>query len=318
MTSRKPFVPLIPIETTLLSGFKDITVVECKNCKRVLRNKRWVRVEKVDELTRLINQTITLTPGAHLKKLDVVESEDHKSASVYVSGKINGTTQHQEYTIPVHTNTQICKHCAKERKDYQEGALQLRHVTDDVLNFVTLRISQLADRGVFANKVIPQKDGFDLEMSSQKAIRTIGKEIVTKFGGQLQVDAKLHTADSLTSKDVYRIHATYTGFLFGVGDIITEDSIDFYQVVSIAKGCILSRLPDKYQLKLTATQAKKFRVAPQQTTRVTRIAPTPFVLDEQFQEIPLESQYEFDVELKPNQELLVTFVNGVAYYTKHI
>ncbi len=104
--------------------------------------------------------------------------------------------------------------------DYFEGVLQLRDVTDEVLNWVHQEIIR-AGRARIA-KVQEFKNGIDIYLSAQHYMQAIGKQLQQRFGGVLKVTNRLFTRNSLTSRDVYRMTVLFRQLPFKTGDIITH------------------------------------------------------------------------------------------------
>ncbi len=86
---------------------------------------------------------------------------------------------------------------------YFEAVLQLRPYNEKVLRAVEKMVGD--KDGVFISKVVKQKTGLDLYISSQKFAQTIGKQLKKRFKGELKVSGTLFTRNRLTSKDVYRV-----------------------------------------------------------------------------------------------------------------
>ena len=102
--------------------------------------------------------------------------------------------------------------------NYFEGILQLRNVSQDILDFAINSIEKKENTNIAnVKKVI---NGFDIYMAPQTFLRSLGNKLKRKFGGQLVISTRLHTKNNLTSKDVYRVNALFRMANFKVGDII--------------------------------------------------------------------------------------------------
>lgn len=103
------------------------------------------------------------------------------------------------------------------RSNYYQGILQLRDVSDEILDFVQ---SQIAKRGdVAVTRTVRYQNGKDLYITSQKFITILGKKLKESFGGELKISSKLHTR-SRSGKELYRVNALYRPSRFKRGDVV--------------------------------------------------------------------------------------------------
>jgi len=100
---------------------------------------------------------------------------------------------------------------------YYEGILQLRNVTDEVLDFVEESIDN--DGKVFIPKVIKSRNGVDLHVSSRKFLVKLGRKLQEKFGGEVKVSKKLFTRNRQTSREVHRVNLLFRMCKYKLGDI---------------------------------------------------------------------------------------------------
>ncbi len=104
------------------------------------------------------------------------------------------------------------------RSDYYEGVLQLRHVNDEIINFV---LNQIIKRGnVAITKTVKFSNGVDLYITSQKYIRILGKKLKDSFGGELKISSKLHTRNK-QGKYLYRVNVLFKISKYKKGDIVS-------------------------------------------------------------------------------------------------
>ena len=104
------------------------------------------------------------------------------------------------------------------RPNYYQGILQLRNVTDDIVDFALNHIKKRGDVGV--TRTTKYDNGVDLYITSQKFIRILGKKLKESFGGELKVSAKLHTRNK-QGKDLYRVNVLFRLLKYKKGDIIS-------------------------------------------------------------------------------------------------
>lgn len=101
---------------------------------------------------------------------------------------------------------------------YFEGVLQLRHASDEAVDWLydELRRTQKAR----VAKVKEVAGGIDIYLSSQHYMQSLGRRLQQRFGGILKITSKLHTRDPVTSKDVHRVTVLFRQLPFAKGDII--------------------------------------------------------------------------------------------------
>ncbi|MFC1727999.1 NMD3-related protein [Nanoarchaeota archaeon] len=105
--------------------------------------------------------------------------------------------------------------------NYFEGILQLRDCTKEAVRFARDDIEkQPEEKRAFINKEVKLKNGYDLYLTSNRYLRSLGKKLVNKFGGQLKESAKLFSRHHQTSKELYRVSVLFRMPNFQKGDII--------------------------------------------------------------------------------------------------
>lgn len=101
---------------------------------------------------------------------------------------------------------------------YYEGVLQLRNVNDDVVDFAVKEIEK--DPSTKISEVKEAGNGFDIYITRQKFLRSLGNKLQKQFGGQVLVSRRIHTRNRQTSRDLYRINLLFKLPSFKKGDII--------------------------------------------------------------------------------------------------
>jgi nonsense-mediated mRNA decay protein 3 len=115
---------------------------------------------------------------------------------------------------------------------YFEGILQLRNVSDEVVEFAVREIEKNQDSNIAKIKTV--KNGVDIYLAPQKFLRSLGNKLQQKFGGQITVSTKLHTRNRVTSRDVYRVNMLFKLPQFKKGDVI-EYRGDKIEILSVHK-----------------------------------------------------------------------------------
>jgi len=115
---------------------------------------------------------------------------------------------------------------------YFEGILQLRNVSEEIIEFAIKQIEKKENASIAKIKKVV--NGFDIYMAPQKFLRSLGNKLQNQFGGQLAISKKLHTKNRLTSKEVYRVNALFRMPNFKKGDIIDYKG-DRIKIIAIHK-----------------------------------------------------------------------------------
>lgn len=121
---------------------------------------------------------------------------------------------------------------------YFEGTLQLRNPNEEVVEYVWNEVDRNADRHVYIQKAVRVSTGLDYYMTSNKFLKTLGKKLQERFGGELKMSAKLFSRDKQTSKEMYRLTV-----MFRAPDFCKGEEIEFkgekYCVTGIGKKVFL-------------------------------------------------------------------------------
>lgn len=130
-------------------------------------------------------------------------------------------------------------------KEYFEGILQLRNVTDDLVQWVYTQTAKDARALITADTRV--RGGYDLKFSSQKYLRIIGRKIKERFPGQITESRTLHT-QSRTGEDLYRVTVAFRQLPFKEGDIVRINNKE-HKVL---------RLRDKAEVEDITTKKKRW------------------------------------------------------------
>ena len=84
---------------------------------------------------------------------------------------------------------------------YFEGTLQLRGCTQEIIDFIA---SEMEKDNVWVAKSRKQKNGIDLDVSSNKFLKDIAKKLKAKYPGVVKQSSSLFTRKRLTQKEVHR------------------------------------------------------------------------------------------------------------------
>ena len=95
----------------------------------------------------------------------------------------------------------IPKH--RRRAEYFEATIQLRPAKHKLYEYVLDAIENSKDCTIA--KIEEDKNGMDIQVSSQRFARALGKKLTRRFDGELKLSRKLFTRDMYTSKEIYRV-----------------------------------------------------------------------------------------------------------------
>ena len=121
---------------------------------------------------------------------------------------------------------------------YFEGILQLRNPTQEVVEYVWNEVDKKVNQHVYIQKAVRVNTGLDYYMTSNKFLKTLGKKLQERFGGELKFSAKLFSKDKQTSKELYRLTVMFRLPQFCVGEEVQFKG-DKFLVKSIGKKVFL-------------------------------------------------------------------------------
>ena len=191
-------------ENPSMISFKDVKLSICKNCKKTLIKYQWIRFNSLtDAIKRVVLENVKGT-----KKVIVNPIIEEKQQSEKVKGEVHVIVPgiEEEYVIPYELNYVLCPNCAKMKREYFEGVLQLREVNQEVINFCLNDIAKHKHKGgIFFSKTEDVTNGIDMYCSSNKYLINLGKKLKKRFKGEQKTTARLFSKNKQTSKDVYRV-----------------------------------------------------------------------------------------------------------------
>lgn len=203
-------------------GFKDIGMIICSSCKKYKSQNRWVAFKNLDDavsefaLSKIKNHSnielnlrpiiVDLKPNPGVKRRIEIEVQ----------------TKDEVFMIPAILEFTLCEKCGKAGTEYLEGILQLRDVKQEIIDFVYSEVEANRVGGVHITKATPLKNGIDLQITSKKFLRVIGKKLKLRFNGELKENAKLFSRDKQKSKHIYRLNVLFKGRKYKIGEVIEK------------------------------------------------------------------------------------------------
>jgi NMD protein affecting ribosome stability and mRNA decay len=131
---------------------------------------------------------------------------------------------------------------------YFEGILQLRDVSEDFCETVIRRIREAGKADIACIK--PYRTGIDIFLTSARWLMAFANDLRSE--GVVETSRKLHTRDSNTGKEVWRVTACFKGVPFRRGQVVHTEDGDvkvlkvgkMIQVQFVKSGKKVSMLPE--------------------------------------------------------------------------
>ena len=180
---------------------KEMSTNICMRCHKYSSRHQWLQFHKIEDALKQIVKN-NLKENAAIK----IEIPIHKvNPGIEFQATAKICSHGNEYQVPIDILYTICNKCSKEGTKYFEGNLQLRTTLPEILKFVETDLKLAQKDGVFITKKVPETNGFDYYLTSQRYLQKLGKKLKTKFKGELKVTTRLFSRDRQSSKDMYRV-----------------------------------------------------------------------------------------------------------------
>jgi nonsense-mediated mRNA decay protein 3 len=206
--------------------FKDIVIKKCLSCDRFMIQHKWQSFKTIDE--GIISAVYAKIKNPKNVLLDIEPKygplKDKPGASQDIELMI--TAEDEEFTIPAKIDFTVCPNCSKEGTQYFEGMLQLRNTTPELVDYVLKDIQAHKSEGVHITKEEERKGFADIQLTSAKYMRALGKRLVQRFNGELTETCRLFSRDRSTGKDIYRISVLFKMRPHKIGDIVQQKGKD--------------------------------------------------------------------------------------------
>lgn len=281
-----------------VQGFKEFKLSVCIKCNSYCYGKQFrAPINDDEDLNKAIRKAVydntkfERKPAIFEVKAEFPKHEKkhglklNLKVSVYVVTEITvegnrGKKQEyiikeEEYDIPVKFRYGTCDKCSLAKSKYFEGRVQLRNRAnpnfEEAADFIRSEVSK--QDGVFITNEADLADGIDFYLTSQKFITPLGKHIHNKFGGTLTLSSSLHTIDTMSSKELYRVDGLIRLPEFNKGDIMKINNKLLYITVIAPKKIVgLNILENNkqytenhtnkpYEIVAKASDAKEVHVA---------------------------------------------------------
>ena len=123
-----------------------------------------------------------------------------------------------------------------KHSEYYEAILQLRDVSDEVIDFVDNEIDK---KEIFVAKIKKVTNGYDYYLGNANMSKNLGKTLQEKYGGEFVVTATLFTRKE--GRPVYRLTVLFRAMPFKKGDKV-EYHDETYNVIMSGKKVMLQHV----------------------------------------------------------------------------
>jgi NMD protein affecting ribosome stability and mRNA decay len=279
---------------------KDIKVEICAVCGKYFYKNKWTPGKTDEAIIRLAKDAVK---GRADVTVDLPELKKKPGVKADVPVEID--REGDLFTVPAKIEFSYCNLCAKKQGQYFEGTIQLRNISDEMLEFAR---KYLKENDAFASNIKEIKDGYDMDISDQRKLQTLGQQLKKTFGGTLKVSIRQFTQDKQTSRQIYRVNALYEGPKYKKGEVIkTEKGLFLLTNVSEKVSAVDLKTGKKTTLHI---HDKEMEVLPKKDARVTKIYPHIEVLNsETFQNVVVEN----NPEVRINEKVKIVNDNGLFY-----
>jgi NMD protein affecting ribosome stability and mRNA decay len=202
--------------------FKEISIKKCIHCSRFMIQHQWREFKNPDEGIITAAHTRIKNPRKVLLDINPVHDALKDKPGATQDIRLEISAGGQGFVIPARIEFTYCNHCSKIGTEYFEGVLQLRDVTQELLDFVKKDIAENKGRGVHVVKESGKLPDIDIKLTSAKHIRALAKRLKQKFNGELKETSRLFSRDRQTGKDIHRISVLFTQRGHRVGDIVEQ------------------------------------------------------------------------------------------------
>lgn len=188
--------------------------------------------------------------------------------------------------------------------NYFQGIMQLRLPTQNIIDYI---LDNLDKDNQKISKLVELKNGADLYFVDKRYMKSLSVKVQKEFGGLMKESATLHTRDSQTSKELYRLTILIKFTEYRKNDIIEFDN-NLYYVLSFAKKLVAYNFAKKKKEKISYPE--NFKIIPKIKSVIISLEPLQ-TMDENYQ--PMETINLFDKKIKQNKQVNTIIHDNIAY-----
>ncbi len=258
-------------ENPLFDLPKNLSLNICIDCGSYSKKDMWI-LPSENELFSIIKEAIhrfLLKPLIKQNKIDFslkfeenslkYSSKDYlKSIEVEIKGNLKGSSEiKHKQVVKLNFNPILCKNCSNLRGGtYFISIIQLRvkdekytDLIDNILNEINKFVDKLFEKDPrqYISKLVDQKNGMDLYLSTNELMNSIIKFLKSKYHFLLKRTKKLIGRDSQKGKNLYRLKTSVKFLPIRINDEILISN-EYYIVESITKNKIILRSKNNIKL----------------------------------------------------------------------
>lgn len=208
-----------PIVTSL-----DFNVSLCAYSNHFEIANKWHEFTDIEEaVLKTIKRNIKINPIFVLKDIKLIDidlSKLHRKpgkknmvdAIIEVIATFEDHEISEQYDLKFTINSKICPYCKKNDTQYFESVLQLRNVTQEIVDFFEARVEENHIKGIYYSKKKKIKSrntdegrvNWDYYLTSHNFAVKLAKILRKKVHGEVKISRKQFTRDHMTSEMVYR------------------------------------------------------------------------------------------------------------------
>jgi NMD protein affecting ribosome stability and mRNA decay len=206
-------------EHPVLKGIKKAEIRYCPTCSKLFLKNKWKVVKNLEEAISLtLAEKLSLDHDYTLKQLRVKSNleetapkpgprlQPEATLTLNAHSEENCCDVEDEYVVPITLDTSSCGKCGLGGTQYFEATLQVRNITPEIAQKIKEIVGREKDAGIHINDTVDVKDGaMDFYLTDVHYIKSLGKLLQKKFGGELSMSPRLQTKDNLTSKELFRL-----------------------------------------------------------------------------------------------------------------
>ena len=138
---------------------------------------------------------------------------------------------------------------------YFEGVLQLRDVTDEVIDWAHDEIIRVGRARIAKAKEV--RGGADIYLSDQHYMQGLGRQLREKFGGILKISGRQFMTDHMTSRQIYRMAVLFKQLPCKMGNIITLHGEE-WKVTGLGNQISLQNVKSGKKMRMLADKLGKY------------------------------------------------------------
>jgi len=279
----------------------DNKMTICASCRKYQAGS-WIKFRSLkDAVASFIKKQFKKrgTVGADMTIPDHTQNE-----GVKIEFDVDVTIGTEKYTVPFKIDYTLCPNCAKKGTQYFEGILQLRNPNSDAITFIRKEVKKENEKGVYINNEVKVRGGIDFFITSKRFLRKIPRLVQARFGGEIDLNAKLFSRNKQTSKDIHRVNALVKLPRFAVGDVLKVKNS-----VLLIKG--LDKKAKGYDLIMGKNKSLEykgldFEILRRYATQVTKVRPQLEVLHpETFQSVAVRNRSRIQYKVSKKVDIVI-------------